>query len=67
MTSVLSGEDGWSYFCAAIDCFESSILGWTFTLHSRRWTCRRPWSGPGLRPSPTDPTIRERHNRRTER
>jgi putative transposase len=35
MTSVWCGEDGWAYFTAVIDCFDRSILGWTFTQRCR--------------------------------
>lgn len=35
MTSVWCGEDGWAYFTAVIDCFDRSILGWTFTRRCR--------------------------------
>jgi putative transposase len=35
MTSIWCGEDGWGYFCAVIDCFDRSIIGWTFTLRCR--------------------------------
>jgi putative transposase len=35
MTSVWCGEDGWAYFSAVIDCFDRSILGWTFTPRCR--------------------------------
>jgi putative transposase len=35
MTSVWCGEDGWAYFTAVIDCFDRSILGWTFTARCR--------------------------------
>jgi len=35
LTSVWCGEDGWAYFCAVIDCYDRSILGWTFTSRCR--------------------------------
>lgn len=35
MTSVWCGEDGWGYFTAVIDCFDRSILGWSFTNRCR--------------------------------
>lgn len=35
LTSVWCGEDGWCYFTAVIDCFDRSILGWTFTRRCR--------------------------------
>jgi putative transposase len=35
LTSIWCGEDGWGYFCAVIDCFDRSILGWSFTLRCR--------------------------------
>jgi len=35
MTSIWCGEDGWGYFTAVIDCFDRSIIGWSFTNHCR--------------------------------
>lgn len=35
MTSVWCGEDGWGYFSAVIDCFDRSILAWSFSLRCR--------------------------------
>jgi putative transposase len=35
LTSVWCGEDGWCYFTAVIDCYDRSILGWTFTRRCR--------------------------------
>jgi len=35
LTSVWCGEDGWAYMTAVIDCYDRSILGWTFTLRCR--------------------------------
>lgn len=35
MTSVWCGEDGWAYLTAVIDCFDRTILGWTFTNRCR--------------------------------
>lgn len=35
MTSVWCGEDGWGYFTAVIDCFDRSIIGWSFTNRCR--------------------------------
>lgn len=35
LTAVWCGEDGWGYFTALIDCFDRSILGWTFRLRCR--------------------------------
>lgn len=32
LTSVWCGEDGWGYLTAVIDCFDRSILGWSFSL-----------------------------------
>ena len=29
------GEDAWAYFCAVIDCYDRSILGWSFTPRCR--------------------------------
>jgi putative transposase len=35
MTSIWCGEDGWGYFTAVIDCFDRSIIGWSFTTRCR--------------------------------
>lgn len=35
LTAVWCGEDGWSYFTAVIDCYDRTILGWTFTRRCR--------------------------------
>lgn len=35
LTSVWCGDDGWCYFTAVIDCYDRSILGWTFTRRCR--------------------------------
>ena len=35
MTSTRCGEDGWRYFTAVIDCFDRSIIGWSFTNRYR--------------------------------
>jgi putative transposase len=35
LTAVWCGEDGWAYFTAVIDCYDRSILGWTFTRRCR--------------------------------
>jgi putative transposase len=35
LTSVWCGEDGWCYFTAVIDCYDRTILGWTFTRRCR--------------------------------
>ena len=35
MTSIWCGEDGWGYFTAVIDCYDRSLLGWSFTLRCR--------------------------------
>jgi putative transposase len=35
MTSVWCGEDGWGYFTVAIDRFDHSLLGWSFTNRCR--------------------------------
>lgn len=35
LTAVWCGEDGWAYFCGVIDCYDRSLLGWTFTLRCR--------------------------------
>jgi len=39
MTSVWCGEDGWGYLTAVIDCFDRSILGWSFELRCRAIDC----------------------------
>ncbi len=39
MTSVWCGEDGWGYLTAVIDCFDRSILGWSFELRCRAKDC----------------------------
>lgn len=35
LTSVWCGEDGWAYFCGVVDCFDRSLLSWTFTRRCR--------------------------------
>jgi putative transposase len=35
LTAVWCGEDGWAYFCGVIDCFDRSLLSWTFTQRCR--------------------------------
>jgi len=35
LTAVWCGEDGWAYFCGVIDCFDRSLLSWTFTPRCR--------------------------------
>jgi putative transposase len=35
MTAVWCGEDGWAYLTFVVDCFDRSILGWSFTLRCR--------------------------------
>jgi putative transposase len=38
LSAVWCGEDGWAYFTAVLDCFDRSILGWSFTRRCRTWT-----------------------------
>lgn len=35
LTAVWCGEDGWAYFCGVIDCFDRTLLSWTFTPRCR--------------------------------
>lgn len=35
LTAVWCGEDGWAYFTGVIDCFDRTLLGWTFTSRCR--------------------------------
>jgi len=71
LTSVWCGEDGWAYFTAVIDCYDRSILGWTFTRRCRAldvigavnaaWATAWPW---GI--DPADVTVVLRHDNGTQ-
>lgn len=60
ITAIWCGEDGWAYLTAVLDCFDCSILGWSFTPRCRArdfspaaeqaWSTAWPY-GPSTAPS----------------
>jgi putative transposase len=50
MTAIWCGDDGWDYLTAVLDCFDRSILGWSFTQRCRAATSVRHWSRHGRPP-----------------
>ena len=71
LTSVWCGEDGWAYYTAVIDCFDRSILGWTFTRRCRALdvieAVNMAWSTTwpaGI--DPDDVTVTLRHDNGTQ-
>lgn len=70
MTAVWCGEDGWAYLTAVLDCFDRSILGWSFTPRCRARdfspALERAWSTAWPYGPSTAPAVVLRHDNGTQ-